>query len=153
MDMRYVSLGLVVVIATFSHDAAAAERATPAEARAMLDKALAHYGSAGRRQALADFSAKKAPFADRELYVVCLGADRRVTAHGLVPAYVGQSVDVLKDANGKPLGSAIIESATRGDGTTRYMMLNPVTAKTEPKVMFAKKVGDDVCGVGAYGDR
>ena len=141
MDMRCVSLFQAIVIATFSHGAAAAERATPAEAKAMLEKALA------------DFSAKKAPFADRELYVVCLGADRRVTAHGAVPAYVGQSVDVLKDANGKPLGSAIIESAAKGDGTVRYMMLNPVNAKTEPKIMFAKKAGEDVCGVGAYGDR
>ena len=153
MDMRCVSLFQAIVIATLSHGAAAAERATPAEAKAMLEKALAHYKAAGRRQALADFSAKKAPFQDRELYVVCLGADRRVTAHGAVPAYVGQSVDVLKDAGGKPLGSAIIESATKGDGTVRYMMVNPVNAKTEPKVMFAKKVGEDVCGVGAYGDR
>ena len=143
MVMRCVSLFQAVVIATFSLGAAASERATPAEAKAMLDKALTHYKSAGRRQALADFSAKKAPFADRELYVVCLGADRRITAHGAFPAYVGQSVDVLKDASGKPLGGAIIESATQGDGTVHYMMLNPVNAKTEPKVMFAKKVGEE----------
>ena len=39
-----------------------AQRGTPAEARAMLAQAVAHYRKVGRDQALADFTAKKAPF-------------------------------------------------------------------------------------------
>jgi hypothetical protein len=30
------------------------------------------------------------------------------------------------------------------------MMINPTSGKAEPKITFAQKVGDDVCGVGVY---
>jgi hypothetical protein len=61
-------------------------------------------------------------------------------------------VGILKDANGKPLGKAIYDSASKDNtGSVRYAMVNPMTGKMEPKVMFTRKVGDDVCGVGAYG--
>jgi hypothetical protein len=29
-------------------------------------------------------------------------------------------------------------------------MINPVSGKIEPKLSFWKKLGEDVCGVGAY---
>ena len=126
-------------------------RASLADAKAMLDKAVAHYQSAGRKQALADFSARKAPFGDRDLYVVCLGAGGIVTAHGGYPAYVGQSADALKDASGKPLGSSIWTlGSTKGAGTIEYPMTNPVTNAVEQKTSYVQKVGDDVCAVGAY---
>ena len=67
---------LVVASITFgSFLLFAADRGTPAEAKAMLQKAVAHYKEVGRKQALADFNAKKAPFGDRDLYVVCIGPD------------------------------------------------------------------------------
>src|ERR1700694_4027002 len=86
---------------------AASDRGTPAEAKAMLQKAVAHYTSVGRKQALADFTAKKAPFGDRDLYVACIGPGRLISANGAFPAYVGTSVNVLKDANAKPVGNAM----------------------------------------------
>ena len=61
----------------------AAERGTPAEAKAMLQKAVAHYKEVGRKQALADFNAKKPPFGDRDLYVFCIGPDLTIVANGL----------------------------------------------------------------------
>jgi hypothetical protein len=129
----------------------AADRATPAEAKAMLLKAVAHYQSVGRKQALADFSAKKPPFVDRELYVVCIGPDHLISANGNFPQYVGTSADGLKDAAGKPLGAAILDAvSSKGDGSVRYMLINPTSGKLEPKTTFAQKVGDDVCGVGVY---
>ena len=51
---------------------AKSDRGTPGEAEAMLKNAVEHYGSAGREQALADFTARKPPFGDRDLYVFCL---------------------------------------------------------------------------------
>jgi len=129
----------------------AADRATPVEAKAMLQKAVAHYQSVGRKEALADFSAKKPPFVDRELYVVCIGPDHLISANGNFPQYVGTSADALKDAAGKPLGTAIVDSASsKGNGSVRYMLINPTNGKPEPKITFAQKVGDDVCGVGVY---
>ena len=47
---------LAATIAASAATAFAAERATPAEAKAMLQKAEAHYKKVGRKMALADFS-------------------------------------------------------------------------------------------------
>jgi len=130
---------------------AAAQRGTPAEAKALLQQAVAHYQKVGRARAFADFTSKKAPFVDRDLYVVCLGRDRIIAAHGATASYVGTSADALKDADGKPLGKAIFDAASaKGTGSVRYRWVNPVSGKIEPKVSFVQKVGDDVCLVGAY---
>ncbi len=131
---------------------AAAQRATPAEAKALLQQAVAHYQKVGRAKALADFTGKKAPFVDRDLYVFCIGPDRTISAHGFLASYVGTSADaLLKDADGKPLGKAIIDAASAPTGgSVRYRFINPVSGKTESKVSFVQKVGDDICGVGAY---
>ncbi len=72
----------------------------------MLQKAVAHYKEVGRKQALADFTAKKPPFGDRDLYVACLGPDQTIIASGGFPQYVGASADAWKDANGKSVGKA-----------------------------------------------
>jgi cytochrome c len=127
-----------------------AQRATPAEAKALLEKAVAHYKDVGRAKALADFTGKKAPFADRDLYVFCIGSNRVISAHGATASYVGSSADALKDADGKPLGKAILDAAAKGGESVRYRWVNPVSGKIEPKVSFVEKVGEDVCGVGAY---
>ena len=131
--------------------AGTSERGTPAEAKAMLQKAVEHYDSVGREQALADFNHKKTPFGDRDLYVICIGPHDVLTANGGFPQYVGSSPDILKDAEGKPVGKSIWETGnTKGEGSVKYLMINPVSRKTEPKITFVQKIGDDVCGVGAY---
>src|SRR5262245_34734839 len=76
---------------------------TPTEAKAMLQKAVAHYKSVGRTQALADFSAGKAPFRDRDLFVMCVGPDGLFSANGAYGQYVGTRADTLTDASGQPL--------------------------------------------------
>ena len=57
---RFTALLLAVPTLLVAAHPAAAQRATPAEAKALLAKAVAHYTEAGRAQALADFTAKKA---------------------------------------------------------------------------------------------
>jgi cytochrome c len=126
-------------------------RGTPAEAKAMMLKAIDHYNAVGRTKALDDFTKMKSPFGDRDLYVFCLGSNHRITANGGFAQYVGRSVDVMKDANGKSLGKAIWDAAEQsGEGSIEYMWINPVSQQTEHKVAYFKKVSDDVCGVGAY---
>lgn len=80
----------IAVISGLSIDLAGAERGTLAEAKALLAKAVGHYKAVGRKQALADFTGKKTPFIDRDLYVVCIGPKGIVTAHGGYPAYVAR---------------------------------------------------------------
>ena len=117
----------------------------------MLQKAVDHYTSAGRDQALADFTGRVAPFFDRDLYVVCMGSDHVETANGGFPQYVGTSADAVTDANGNPLGKTTWDTAsTSAVNSVNYHWVNPVSGQTEPKTLFFQKVGTDVCGVGAY---
>jgi len=127
------------------------ERGTPDEAKAMLTKAIEHYNSVGRKQALADFTGKKAPFSDRDLYVACIAPDHIIVANGGFPKLVGSSVDAWKDAEGKSVGKASFDAvSSTGEGSVRYRWFNPVSNKIEPKVLYVQKVGEDICGVGAY---
>jgi hypothetical protein len=117
----------------------------------MMLKAVDHYNTVGRTKALADFTAMKSPFGDRDLYVVCIGSNHKITANGGFAQYVGVSSDVWKDADGKSLGQAIWNAAwDSGDGTIEYKWINPVSHLVEHKVGYFKKVGEDICGVGAY---
>jgi len=126
------------------------ERGTPDEAKATLEKAVEHYSSAGREMALSDFTKKKAPFGDRDLYVACIGSNDKLVANGGFPNLVGTSVDAWKDADGNQVGKAIRQALAKGEASVKYNWYNPVTRALEHKVFFFQKVGDDICGVGAY---
>ena len=145
---RIAAAAAGIGLAAFAH---AGNRGTPTEAKAMLAKAAAHYKAVGRTQALADFNGKKAPFGDRDLYVFCISAERVIVANGGYSSFVGMSADVLKDADGKPLGKSLWEAGLQeGGGSVDYPLVNPVSHRPEPKVSFVEKMGDDVCGVGAF---
>jgi len=150
--MRHIAFLLLFLVVTVNaRDLFATDRGTPAEAKAMLQKAIAHYKAVGRKQALADFTAKRASFGDRDLYVACIGPNHTIVANGGFPQYVGLSADMLKDADGKSVGQQGWDVAsTKGEGAVRYRWINPVTHKMEPKITFFAKAGEDVCGVGAY---
>ena len=132
--------------------AAAADRGTPAEAKAMLAKAVEHFKAVGRERALSDFTAGKAPFHDRDLYVLCVDSKHTIVANGGYPSYVGSSADTFVDANGVPLGKALWDAASKDPtGSVHYPHVNPATKKLEDKTTFYSKVADDLlCGVGAY---
>jgi cytochrome c len=126
------------------------ENATPAEAQAMLQAAVQHYQTVGREQALKDFTAKKAPFANRDLYVVCLGADHKMTANGGYPMLVGLSADAINGPGGKPLGQEVWDAAgTIPQGTVPVKFDNPFTGQSESKLLYYQKLDQDVCGVAA----
>ena len=152
MHSRIVTyLSAIALIAATLLVSATTPRGTPAEAKALLQKAAAHFKEVGREKAFADFTAGKAPFKDRDLYVVCVAPDGQLSANGAFPQYVGMSADMLKDGMGKRLGSSIVGSvASKPEGSVTYPMLNPATGKMESKTLFTMKLGTDVCGVGAY---
>jgi len=132
----------------------AADRGTPAEAQALIKKAVEHFKSVGRKQALEDFTGKKSPWVDRDLYVACIDANHMIVANGAFPSYVGMKGDVLKDANGVPVSTAAwdgVKKSATGEAAIEYPWFNPVTGKMEQKVTYFQKVADDViCGVGVY---
>jgi hypothetical protein len=146
--LTHVALVLFLALAPLM---LAADRGTAAEAKAMLVIAITHYRDVGRKQALADFTAKKPPFGDRDLYVVCFSSDLMVVANGGFPGSVGTSTKVVIDLKGKGMGAAAWEATSAsGKGVVRYRWVNPVTHDVELKTIFLARIGDDVCGVGTY---
>jgi len=116
---------------------------SPDDAKAMLKKAVEHYNTVGRKQALADFTGRVAPFFDRDLYVACIDSNLKQSANGGFPNLVGSSV--------QPLSRAAWDAATTTTiGTVNYNWVDPETNQTLPKTFYYQKVGTDVCGVGAY---
>jgi signal transduction histidine kinase len=125
----------------------AAEYATAAEAKAMLERAVKEL-KADKATALQKFTKGEGGFKDRDLYPFCGGPDGTFTAH---PTLVGKSLKDLKDKTGKPLGEEIYKTAQEGKlGEVAYMWPRPNTTEPVQKVTFVTKVGDQVCAVGYY---
>jgi cytochrome c len=145
---RVVAVSLILGVGSVGALATAGEKGTPAEAQALLDKAVKLVQTEGTAKALAAFNDPKGRFIDRDLYVFCYGPDGKVTAHR-DPARLGTDVASIKDAEGKETGKEMLAAADKG-GSVEYKWTNPVSGKVETKVSYLKKAGDQVCGVGAY---
>jgi signal transduction histidine kinase len=146
--MRKLVQGVVLgLLAVGAFAAMAGDFGTAAEAKAMLDKAVAAL-KADKAAALAKFTKGEGGFKDRDLYPFCGGPDGNFTAH---PSLVGKSLKDLKDKAGKPLGEEIYKVAAEGKvSEVSYMWPRPGTTEPVAKVSFVTKVGDQVCAVGYY---
>ncbi|HEX9941170.1 MAG TPA: hypothetical protein VGG03_04080 [Thermoanaerobaculia bacterium] len=83
MKLRTAALAAFALALAFPCSSAFAKtRGTPAEAKAMLQKAVAHYKSAGRKQALSDFTAGKRRF----VIATCMSSASRLTTQWLPTA-------------------------------------------------------------------
>ena len=128
--------------------ASPAQFGTEAEARALLERAIATLKE-NKEKALAMFNEKDGGFRDRDLYVFCANAsDGVMTAH---PYLRGEHLQEIKGKKGYPLGQEIMQNATEGE-IKRVTYWWPRPGETEPreKNTFYTKVGDQNCGVGFY---
>lgn len=127
--------------------AKALEFGTAAEAKAMLERAVAAL-QVNKADALAKFQKGEGGFRDRDLYVFCAGPDGSFSAH---PALLGQPLAGWADRSGRPLGQEIIQAAQEGKfAEVAYDWPRPGQREPVPKVTYVTKVGDQVCGVGYY---
>ncbi len=125
--------------------------ASPAEARAMLDKAAVFLKENGPEDAARVFMDKGGPFRDRDLYVSMFRADDGVRLAHAYPRMVGRSVKDSFDANGLPYGKILLDTAVeKGSGSLDYKILNPMTGEPMDKTGFVRKVGGFILVVGAY---
>jgi signal transduction histidine kinase len=139
---------VTAVIALATPLIAQAQFGTAAEAKAMLEKAVAAV-KADKAKALADFNSPTGGFRDRDLYVFCAGPDGIITAH---PTIKGQQIRDLVDKTGNKLGEAIVAAAKEGQiNQVEYLWPRPGPDATPvKKFTFVTMVGDQVCGVGYY---
>lgn len=148
--MKKVLAGLVILlmVATFAY---AQDRGTAAEAKALLDKAVAFYKANGQAKAFAAFNDSKGQFVNKDLYIFALDMNGKILAHGANAALIGKDMMGAKDADGKLFMKEMVETAkTKGKGSIDYKWESPKTKKVEQKSSYVEKMGDVVLGCGYY---
>ena len=125
----------------------AADFGTAAEAKAMLEKAVAAL-KADKAKALDEFAKGTGGFKDRDLYPFCGGPDGNFTAH---PTLTGKSLKDLKDKTARRSAPRSYSTAAEGKiGEVEYVWPRPGTTDPVAKVSYVTKVGDQTCAVGYY---
>ena len=147
---RLFAFTVAVAIAALSFTARAEERATEAEAEAMVHKAVAFYKKNGKAKTAGELSKSPGPFVDRDLYVSLYTLDGVLLAH-INPKIIGKNLMELRDPDGKPFVKERMEAArTTAKGWQDYKFFNPVSKKIEPKRMYWERHDDLVFACGAY---
>lgn len=148
--MKRLVLSLMVVATLVAGFAFAAGRATPDQAKANMEKAVAYLNENGKDKSLVTFSDPKTEFVKDDLYIVVLSLGGEVLAHGRNKAIIGKNMMGVPDVDGKLFTKLMVESANGKTQSMEYKFTNPETKKTELKVSFYQKVGDVVVLCGAY---
>jgi cytochrome c len=147
--MNVKTMVAAAAIAAFTAGAASAQdKATAAEAEAMVKKAVTFLKQNGPDKAYGAFNDKKGPFVDRDLYIVVYTLDGKCLSHGANEKLIGKDLSEAQDVDGKYYIKERMELAkTKQSFWQDYKFTNPVTKKIEPKQMYCEKhEGVAVCG-------
>ncbi|MBP7764430.1 MAG: cache domain-containing protein [Deltaproteobacteria bacterium] len=138
---RVLALVVTVLFAVGVGVAAAQEKGTADEAKAMVKKAVAYMKEVGKDKALAEFNNPKGKFVSKDLYVWATGMDGTNLSHPYTPALIGKNMYNLKDADGKLfVQERIAQVKAKGSGTIEYRWTNQNTKKIEQKVAYFEGV-------------
>jgi signal transduction histidine kinase len=144
-----ISLALITLVNFTSVQAA--EFATAKDAEALVGKAISHIKTDGKEKSYADFTGKKAGWADRDLYVVVYDLTGKVLAHGQNAKQVGMDLIGITDADGKEFVKERVDLAkSKGKFWQDYKFTDPVSKKILPKSMYCEKLDDTVVCSGIY---
>jgi len=126
-------------------------RASPEQAKALLDKASAALVK-DEKGTLSAINGLKGGFVQDDLYVFVVDLnDQRYVAHGTNLRMVKTDFSKVKDPEGKPVGEPILALIGKQDeGEYEYRWRNPVTNKVENKHAYVRKVGHFLVAVGYY---
>ena len=128
-----------------------AKLATAADAKAMLERALAAL-KADKPKALEAFKKGDKGFRDRDLFVYCANAADGLISATRNAASIGKKLADSKDKAGKEFGAEILKVAAEGKiGEVEYMWPKPGTeAPPVIKVALVGKTAEQVCSVAYY---
>jgi hypothetical protein len=145
---RIVKAGLVAAMAGAVLVVQAQEYGTSAEAKAMLERAIAAV-KADKAKALEMISKGEGGFKEKDLYPFCGGPDGIYSATPN-PNLVGKSMRDQKDKVGKPIGEEFYKAADGKMTEVPYMWPRPGGTEPVQKVVYCSKVRDQICCVGYY---
>ncbi len=148
--IRWMAAGLAAL--ALVGGAMAQERGTKDEAKAMVDAAFEHIKKVGADKAYKDFTADKAAWTKKDLYVMVYDSKSNGLAHGANEKIVGKDMSQVKDANGVAIVPGMVAMAAKGGGWFDYDWPHPQTKKIESKTTYARKQpnGEGFIGVGVY---
>ena len=153
--LRKLVIGALGAMAVLFSTTAFAQ-GTAAEAKAMLDKAVAAV-KADKTKAFDMINKGEGGFLDRDLYPFCFNvSDGKLLANPSPNAkqFLGTDIRALKDATGKVYGPELYAAAQKPEGQiteVSYQFVRPgPDTKPVPKVSFVTRIGDIYCGVGYY---
>jgi hypothetical protein len=154
MNRRILTFALASFVLWSSAAFAVAQQSgTAAEAKAMLNRAIAAL-KANEAAALAAFNDKSnKDYHDGDLYVFCFHMnDGMFTAH-VNPAMLAKDVRTIK-LMGDPFGQRtfdVIKNAPEGTvSAVDYIFPKPGTTNPVPKESYVTRIGNEGCGVGYY---
>jgi signal transduction histidine kinase len=151
MNRQVLGLALVALLAGSNVVVAKDEFGSAKDAEAMVAAAVAHIKKVGPDAAYKDFTDKKAPFVDRDLYVVVYSMDGKPLAHGQNPKMVGKELLDMKDPDGKEFVKERVALAkSKGKFWQDYKFTDPVTKKVLPKQAYCEKLNETAVCVGVY---
>jgi signal transduction histidine kinase len=147
MKIKLLAVGVALAALT-TFNAQAQDKATAAEAEAMVKKAVAFIKANGAEKAYAEFSNKKGSFVDRDLYIVVYGLDGKCLSHGANEKLIGKDLSEAQDVDGKYYVKERMDLAKAKQTFWQdYKFTNPVSKKIEPKQMYCERVDNTaVCG-------
>jgi methyl-accepting chemotaxis protein len=149
--MKRIIICVALAVAFMLSTTVVAFSATPEDAKALAEKAMAFYKAHGKEKAIAEFNNPAGQFVKGDLYVVVQGFDGVLLANGGNPKLVGQNHLELKDPTGTFFVKQMVEAAKKGGGWVTYQWTNPVSKKIGTKKAWIQKIeGENVyinCGV------
>ncbi|OGP91541.1 MAG: cache type 2 domain-containing protein [Deltaproteobacteria bacterium RBG_19FT_COMBO_43_11] len=153
---RIIVAVLVILLAgTFGHvygkDTAKAKSDEKAQAKSMVEKAVAFVKANGKEKAITEFNKPDGKFVKDSLYVFAYDLNGTVIAHPKLPELIGKNLINKPDSRGKLFRKEIVEKAkSKGKGWVNYRYLNPTIKKEEAKTTYFKKAGDMIICCGVY---
>jgi hypothetical protein len=140
----------IALLASIAMAFAQAPRATAADARAMLERAVLAL-RADPAAAIARFNRADGGFRDRDLYVVCFDMGTGAVRSHVDSRQLGIDIRGVKQADGQPFGQRIFNAARPGTiATVDYLFPAPGGSIAGAKQSFVTRVGNDGCLVGYY---
>jgi polar amino acid transport system substrate-binding protein len=107
-----------------------------------VNEAVFSAQSAGKEQALKEFSDPNGSFTLGNRYIWAYDFDCMNLAHPWHPEYAGTNKADLTDPSGFKMIRAMRDIALNGTGFVRYQYENPASGLTEPKLAYVRAVDD-----------
>lgn len=151
---KWIQMMIAAVALTgFMGHAAAQDKGSPSEAKAMAEQAAEYVKKVGPEQAFKDFNDKNnTTWQKKDLYVFAYNMKGDCVAHGANQQLVGKNQSDLTDPTGKAVVKELLAAAGKGGGAVDYAWPNPKTKQVEGKTSFVVKLAnyEGFVGVGAY---